>query len=377
MVARSGIKTLLADMQDFFGRYVTTQNESLPFVAALWTLHTYLYPHFDATPYLMIRSATKRSGKSRCAEIISFMCSNPVMLTGLTAAVVFRSISEEKPALFCDESESMSSEAASSLREALCAGYRRGTSVRRTDPKSDTGYREWPLYCPKVFILIGDTMHVIRDRSIVFDMVRGTPKQRFIYSQAKAEGQAIRERAALILEDYRGPIVDRYTRHEGLKFLTSDRDEEIWLPLFAVCSVIEPEAIEELKRIAVDMATEKTTPARRHVELKESEEQAAIEEYGVRLLRDMHEIMVQTKKPYVLSADAIDALKALPTSPWRKFRGDGLTVMDLSNLLAQFSGVVPKSIKVSKKENTVRRGYKKDDIEKALAATAPVPAPAK
>jgi hypothetical protein len=65
-----------------------------------------------------------------------------------------------------------------------------------------------------------------------------------------------------------------------------------------------------------------------------------------------------------LTADALDALKAIPTSPWRKFRGDGLTNIDMANLLSRFN-IAPRNIKISK--GVVRRGYKKTEVDKAIA----------
>lgn len=366
------MENVLSKTRGFLNRYMVFPAQDHAIVTALYCAVTHLWQHFDALPYLHITSVTKRSGKSRLAELMQFVCNNPVSAAGAGgAASLYRSVEDEQPTIFMDEIERLSSETGSVMREMLNVGYRRGGVMRRW---SAQGAEEFPAFCPKVFIGIGDLYDTLRDRTIAVKLVRGKPPMRFLYEVAKTDGAALRDEMHRVVQENKVAILDSYARID-LSFL-SDRDEELWLPVFAVCSVIETEMVEELKRIAVDMATEKTTPARRHVELEESEEQAATNEYGERLLIDLHALMLQSKKPYVLSADAIDALKAIPTAPWRKFRGDGgLDPIDMSNLLARFTNVKPVNIKVSR--GVVRRGYRKDDVAKALATLNPDTAPTK
>ena len=352
---------LLTDARDYLSRYMVFPSNDYATVAALYAAATHLAPHFDAFPYLHITSHTKRSGKTRLSELLAFMCANSRNFAGATASTIFHSIKEEAPTIFLDEIENLSSESASVMRSVLNVGYRRGQTVPRMGLGSG-GVEEWPAYCPKVFIGIGDLYDSLRDRTVVIKLIRGQSPQRFVYEIAKADGSELRDRMHKTLTDVKNLVLDSYARHDGLSFL-SDRDEELWLPLFAVCQVLAPDAAEDLKRIAVDMATEKTAVARRHVDLRESEEAAVDDEYSVRLLRDLHSLIVSSRKSYILSGDVLDALKGIPIAPWRKFRGDGLTIIDMANLLSRF-GVAPRNIKVSK--GIVRRGYRKQDVDKAI-----------
>ncbi len=348
--------SLIADLQAYIRQYVTFTNPDYAFAAALWTVGTYLWPHFDAYPYLTITSDTKRSGKTRFSEVLSFAASNPRNFAGMTAAALFRSIRDENPSVFIDEAETLSSEAASTMRAVLNVGYRRGQTIPRL---GKNGVEEWPAYCPKVFVLIGDVYDTLRDRSIIVRMQRAEAKMRFIYDHARAEGQALRERAASVIADHGSAIVDRYTRHPGLTFL-ADRDEEIWLPLFAICEILAPSRVDELCRVAVDMSTEKTSEARRYVNLLGAERAAEDDEYARRLVHDLLTVINGAKS--IFTADAIVALKELPTGPWRKYRGEGLSDRDLANLLARF-GLTPVLVRKGKQ---VQRGYKRDAVEKAL-----------
>lgn len=356
----SELVALVADAQTFLLRYVTFTTNDYAFVAALWAAATYLWPHFDAFPYLVITSSTKRSGKSRFAEVLSFMSANPRNIAGMTPATVFRCIRDENPTLFMDEAELLSSESASMMRSVLNVGYRKGSVIPRM---GKLGVEDWPAYCPKAFILIGDVYDTLRDRSIIITMKRGEAPSRFLYETAKLDGGDVGTRMKALLEDYREPIMAAYLEHAGLSFL-ADRDEEIWLPLFALASVLVPDRVTELQRIAVDMATDKTSDVRRHTNLLGAEKDAEEEEYAKRLVRDLLTIIGANKSVY--STDALPLLRELPTGPWRRFRGDGLTAIDMSNMLSRF-GISPKSISVGPRKNRqVRRGYTRDAVGKVV-----------
>ena len=351
---------LLTDVEAYLSRYVTFTTPDHAFAGALWAAATYLWPHFDAFPYLHITAATKRAGKSRFMEVLSFVSSNPRTIAGMTPATVFRLIRDENPSLFMDEAESLSSEAAGMMRSILNVGYRKGAVIPRM---GKTGVEEWPAYCPKAFISIGDVYDTLRDRSIVVTMRRGEAPTRFLYEPAKLDGNELGGRLKSALEGQQDVILAHYSGSEGLPFLP-DRDAEIWQPLFAICEVFAPDRVLALQRVAVDMATEKTVEGRRHSELGGSERDAEDTEYGRRLLRDLLAVMKGDR--YVYSTDALPKLFELPTGPWRKFRGVGLSAIDMSNMLSTLD-VKPKNIRAAGgRGSKVRRGYARDAVLAAM-----------
>jgi uncharacterized protein DUF3631 len=353
---------LLRAAESFLTRYLSFPSPDYAFACALWAAATYLWPDFDAFPYLVITSFTKRSGKSRLSELLQFLSSNPLSITGATAAAVFRSIDTLKPTLFIDEAETLANGEASNLRSVLNTGYRRGSTVMRATLGGEVD--SFSTYCPKCFVLIGDVYDTLRDRSIVVGMRRGAAPSRFVYTHAQEEGGAIGTATRAMLTDAKNRIMDVYTSHPGLDYLP-DRDAEIWLPLVAVCTVMAPERLIELQRVSVDMATEKTLDLRKHTELAGAEHEAENEEYSIRLLRDMLTVMGAAKS--LFTTDALTGLHELPTGPWRKFRGEGLKAMDMAALLSPL-GVKPKLIKVGSKSKheRVARGYTREAITKAL-----------
>jgi len=353
---------LIGELESYIRSYVTLA-ETSTLVIALWAVATYTWTGFDAFPYLVVTSATKRSGKTRLLELMSFVASNSRLVANISPAALYRTISADKPTLLIDEAEMFSS-AKSEFRSLLNTGYRRGQTVKRHDGDYET-------YCPKAFALIGDVHDTLRDRSIVIQMRRGEPARRFVYAAAKEEGAALREMINATVSSKAEEIAQAVRSFEGLSFLT-DRDEEIWSPLFILCRLICPDRIDELTRAAADLSAAKTAKARRHSELGDEEDRMQEEEYAVRLLKDMLHVICDQKQ--ITTQEAITKLRQIPTSPWRRFRGDGLKdgiegAMVVAGLLSQF-GVKSSTIRIAAKNvgtGSTAKGYKRRDLLNALA----------
>lgn len=362
----------VVEIERYLSQYMVFPNEGLPFVVALWIIGTYLWPELDVFPYLSITASTKRAGKTRLLELLKFMASNPQWMTGGTGPAMFYMIRDESPTLLFDEAERLSSEAVGIMREVMNSGYRRGQTIPRVvDKKTE----HWPSYCPKAFSLIGDVNDTLRDRSVVIRLKRGSPDKmdrltRFVWGRAEAEGNAIGLAVKARVEDEKKKLLDAFDSFAGLSFLTSDRDEELWTPLFVLCQVFAPSRIVELQRIAVDIATEKTADAASYSDLNGdgAEQQAQNEEYGLVLLRHLAQVMGTEQQ--ITTADALQRLYDMPTAPWRKFKGTGLTPVMMADLLAQFSGLTPKPVRFGKQfkgaGQPVKRGYTRKDVQRAL-----------
>lgn len=360
MVRHTAIPDIVQSVESYLRKYISFADPSHVLPLALWTIGTYLYPEFDAFPYLVITSATKRSGKTLLAEQLAFCCSNSRQFAAMTAPTLFRSIQDEAPTIFFDEAESLSSESASTMRSVLNVGYRKGQTVPRISGK---GVTEYPTYCPKVFVLIGDVYDTLRDRSIVIVMRRSDAPARRLYSVAKEEGEALRDEIKSEIDSKKDIIAETYASQPQLDFLTG-RDEEIWLPLFAIASILCPSRMDELARCAVDIATEKTVDARRYTVLEADRD--IDDEYAKRLLMDLYTVLLSSGKA-IGSKEAIEAIKAIPTAPWRRFRGEGLTVHDMASLLSRF-GLSPVRIArgSGRGNQTFVRGYKRDHVEESV-----------
>ncbi len=355
--------SLVREIEAFISDYATLAEPAHVLPIALWCIGTYAYDLFDAYPYLTITSATKRSGKTRLSELIGFCCAKPRSFSALSASSLFRTIAAEHPTIIFDEAEQLSSEAQSTLRSVLNTGYRKGQTI----PRVGTGgvVEEFSVYCPKVFVLIGDVYDTLKDRSIIIRMIRSDAVKRFVYAIAQKEGAQLRTRIEAEVHRSHTAITKQFTEHVGLNFLM-DRDEEIWTPLFVLANIFCPERLPELEATAVDISTEKTADSRRYITLQKQESKAVDDAYCKRLLVDLYGLMLTDGK-VISSVAAVEALRAIPVAPWRKFRGEGIKGTDVAKMLSRF-GVHPVRIALGsgRGNQTFKRGYRKADLETAM-----------
>jgi len=345
--------TVIQKLRNFITSYSHFADENLVIPLSLWILGTYCYEIFDSFPYLVITAHVKRAGKTRLSELIGFTCSMPFNVAGATAASLFRIIQDNKPTIMWDEAETLSSEASSLTRAFLNVGYRKGQTIPRA---TGQGVIQWPTYCPKVFVLIGDVYDTLRDRSIICEMQRGEPKKRFAYETAKEDGDEIAQELKQVVAANIEAIQSAYAECE-CDFLT-DRDAEVWRPIFALASVFDRDMYRQLSRIAVDMATEKTADVKRYGYVNQEEQERIVrrEEYGRRAISDL--LFLTKKVKSIESKNAVTALREIDIAPWRKYEGNGLDM----NKLADLVGIFELRPKVIRQGTNVFRGYTQKDI---------------
>jgi Protein of unknown function (DUF3631) len=349
---------IIGKLENYLNSYMTFPESGYAFPFSLWIIGTYFWSDcFDAFPYLAVSAPTKNCGKSRLAELLYFTTNQAFLTASSSPAAVYRTLRDSESTFLFDEAEKMSSEQKNLMHSVINSGYRRGQTIRRATP--DGGYEDFPTYCPKAFFLIGDVNDTLRSRSISIHLRRAGvdhEREKFYFQIA----QPIAERNS--------GFAGRRSRTDGLSFkgveFLTDREEEIWTPLFVLCRYFAPTRELELRRIAADMAAEKTAPAMNYKNLLGEELKAEDEEYATRLLRDTGLIM--DGRTVVPSNALVELLREMPTGPWRKFRGDGLTMNNLAHMLSRF-GLHPRVYRDGHgRKSRTRRGYLKAEVVKAL-----------
>lgn len=354
------IKKAMAYLSD----YMSFDDSRVPLALVLWALATHIYESFDAFPYLVITAATKQAGKTRLSELLGFLSGNAKPSASIKPGALYQIIEDFKPTLIIDEAETFSTGDAGDMRSILNAGYRKGQTVMR---RQGLQVMEYKVYCPKVFVLIGDVYDTLRDRSIVITLRRGEPRKRFLYDAVKAEGQALGAEFSELLKIARARIETQYAS-EFAEFLT-DRDEEIWRPLFSLCRILAPEFMRELTRLSADLCADKTQERKRFVNLSNVEDKAQGDQYAKRALADI--LQVLNGDSFLPSTEAVERMKALDVAPWRRYQGAGLTPRSLANLLTRF-GLHPRAgrkagnVKASGPGQGTAKGYYRADVEKAV-----------
>ena len=135
-------------------RFVVLPSRAAALTIALFVLHSWAFEAAHATPYLVLQSAVKRSGKSRVGEVLEMLVRAPWRIAATSEAALFRRIDQARPTLLMDEVDALigrSPESTEPVRAILNAGNRPGASVARVvgDSASMT-VADFSVYCPKV-----------------------------------------------------------------------------------------------------------------------------------------------------------------------------------------------------------------------------------
>jgi hypothetical protein len=334
---------LVRKLELFFKKRVILP-QGLALVIALWVIGTYLADVFDCFPYLCMTSPTKRCGKTILSELIGLVSARSKTTVNVSEAALFRMIKKFRPTIIMDEAETLSnrkSERAQFLLSLLNAGHRKNANVIRC-VGPDYEVTEFPVYCPKVLLAIGNPPDTFRDRSVIVSMRRKRKDEtvaRYRYREVSQKGQ----RRAMLTEAWaqvHRKEVDAEYQDQLLDFL-EDREADNWAPLFAIAAVAIPDRLEELKQIAVGLGSAKNA-----LDLDDSE--------VIRLLSDIRHVFALRKWKAIGTDRLISELVSLDESPWEE-----LTPTKLARMLRPFN-VSSRQIWLGDKNV---RGYKHDDFK--------------
>jgi hypothetical protein len=238
-------------------RFVLFANEHQGVFCALWVMHTHAFGAAVTTPYVHVRSATRRSGKSRLFEVSNHLVAKPWMVTEASEAVLFRKIEAECPTLLMDEVDATfgkDSEVTQGLRAILNAGYRFDGAVARCVGPSHTP-KDFNVFCPKAFAGIGDLPPTITDRCVPVELRRRGPAERrperFHQRTSPPELTPIRDRCAEWAESFTQVLDEaRPTLPPSL----NDRAQDIWEPLLAIAELAGEEWTAQAHAAAVALS---------------------------------------------------------------------------------------------------------------------------
>jgi putative DNA primase/helicase len=229
-----------AMLDEFIGmlqQYVVVLHRQVD-AAALWVLHTYAGAAFDVAPYLWLRSAERRSGKTRFIGILRRVVRRPLGTSGINAAALLRLIELHAPTILLDELDTLfkgDRELAEAIRGILNSGFdRAGAAFIKNVPTADGGWepRAFSTYGPKVLSGIGELPATVADRSIPIDMKRKRRDQKVRQLRARDGGA---RRMARWAADNMAALgnADPAVPEE-----LNDRAADGWVPLLAIAEAI-------------------------------------------------------------------------------------------------------------------------------------------
>jgi hypothetical protein len=233
---------LLERVEVVIRRYVVLPGEGERPALALYVLHTWAIRAANATPYLVVISPERRSGKTRLLEVLRLLVREPWHTVSATEAAMFRKIERDQPTLLLDEVEAVFgsySERTEPLRALLDAGNRRGAVATRCVGRGKEELRDFSTFCCKVLAGIdgGKLPDTIIDRAIVLHMRRRRSREhveRLRFRDAEPETEELRHEikawADASLEGLEG------ARPE-LPDELGDRALDGWEPLLAIADL--------------------------------------------------------------------------------------------------------------------------------------------
>jgi hypothetical protein len=343
---------LLERLAWFIRRYVALSEEQALLIA-LWVVHTHTLDAADTTPYLNVKSAEKRSGKTRLLEVLSLLAAGSWLTGRVTAAVLVRKVAAVAPALLLDESDAAfkgEREYAETLRGVLNAGFRRGgVASLCVGQGANITYEDFPVYCPKVIAGIGKLPDTVADRSIPIELRRRRPSEKVERFRLRKVGPE----ALPIFHDVRAWAQAHLDSLSGaepdLPDELDDRAQDIMEPLLAIADEVGGEWPERSRRAAVGLLT--------------GEEREDAESLGVRLLRDVQGVFDDKSSDRLPTGKLLEALHAMEEAPWGSLRGEALDARGLARLLKLY-GVKPEKLREG---DDTFRGYRRASFEDAWA----------
>jgi hypothetical protein len=341
---------LLERLVWFIRRYVAL-SEDQAILSALWVVHTHTLDAADTTPYLNVKSAEKRSGKTRLLEVLSLLAARSWLTGRVTAAVLVRKVAAEAPALLLDESDAAfkgDREYAETLRGVLNAGFRRGgVASLCVGQGANITYEDFPVYCPKVIAGIGKLPDTVADRSIPIELRRRRPSEKVERFRLRKVGPE----ALPISRDVRAwaqvHLDSLSTAEPDLPDELDDRAQDIMEPLLAIADEVGGEWPVRSRRAAVGLLT--------------GEEREDAESLGVRLLRNVRGVFDDKSSDRLPTGKLLEALHVMEEAPWGSLRGEALDGRGLASLLKPY-GVKPEKLR---EDDDTFRGYRRTSFEDA------------
>ncbi len=315
---------------------------------AAWDVATWARNAFNLAPLLVIRSATRRAGKSLLLEMLDVLVRRPLLSVSISPAALYRSIETYEATLLIDEGEALGqrSERADELRALINAGYRRGAMVPRCVGQ-DNELRLFDPFGPKAIAAVGRLHDTIEDRGIHIRLqrkLRTEKVERFRAHEVAETTLNLRRAARRWVDDN---LEDLKACKPALPDFLHDREQDSWEPLLAIAECVGgvwPALLTEA--------------ARRLSTGEDDDDQSD----GIRLLRDIQTVFTGES---MATPDLVRALVDLEGAEWAEYgrQAKPLTAHGLARLLKPFE-VKPRQLWIGQVNC---RGYELEDFGDAFS----------
>jgi hypothetical protein len=284
---------LLDELHAQLAKFVIFPSSQAHNAAVLWTAATHAQPVIPHAPRLLIKSAEKRSGKTRLLEVIREVAYRRLVTVNISAAALVRSIkSDDPPTLFVDEVDRMygsrtKTEINEDLTAIIDAGFSHGWPYTRYNAARNAT-EEHPTFCMVAMASKNvDLPDTVEDRSVMFVMQRRKPDERIASFRERRDIPPLHDLRDRLHEGVRAHV-DELADAEP-KLPVDDRAADTW------------EALVMLADLAGGLWPDRARTACLRLC---GESAAADDSIGVRLLDDIKEIFDELTVSFVATGEA-------------------------------------------------------------------------
>lgn len=332
-------------------RYCILPDDAAYDAVTLWAAVTHAVPALDVAPRLVIRSAEKRSGKTRLLEVLSLLVHDPVRFADVSVPYLFRRIEKAgdlPPTLLLDEADTIfsagrPSERSEALRGILNTGFQRSFVYGRVEQPNNQ-LREYRVFALAAIASIGALPDTIEDRALVLTMRRRAGLENVDPFRLRDAGEAL----ALIRHSLEELLTPRMDELAGIRpeLPVEDRAADLWEPLVAVAHLAGEEWINRSWAAAVSL-------------VEQAREDETVANTGLALLQATREIFASAGDPlWIGSSDLVESLERVPEH--RELAGT-LGVAGIARVLRPYE-VRPVN---HRNGESVRKGYRFIDLREA------------
>ena len=186
---------LLDGLRDVYAKYCILPTHHALTAVVLWTAAAHMVAEFHFAPRLVVRSAEKRSGKTRLLEVTAELVPDrPLRMANATLAYVFRAMADDPPpTILFDEADTVFgtkkvAEQHEDLRALFNAGFQRGTPIGRTVGPQHIP-TEFEVFAFAALAGIGRMPDTIEDRGVVIAMRRRKQSERVSPYRARRDSR--------------------------------------------------------------------------------------------------------------------------------------------------------------------------------------------
>ncbi len=309
---------------------------------ALWIFHGWCFESFSISPLLVLRSPTKRCGKSTVATLVYYLSNRPLPASNITPAALFRAIEMFRPTLILDEADTYLI-GNNELNGVINSGHTRSMAFVIRCDGDDNEPIKFNTFGPKVVAFIGKQKDTLMDRSVQIVLKRKMPGE-------KTE-KIRQDKLSETLRPIRGKLARWSKDNEetlagadpGTPERLNDRARDNWRPLLAVADQLGGVWPDKARKSALALSSEEDDD----------------DSVKIMLLEDLRLCFKELGNNLLMSDEFVKFLLEIENRPWSEFgkTEKPITANKIARILKEFK-VSPNQVRLDGRKV---RGYELND----------------